>query len=194
MANSNRPFGLRPVGTLGSGGYQGAVRQFFVPSTDANAIYIGDTVKIAGSSGSVNAGDPSYPTAAIAAANDAVLGVCVGIIPTPADLTVNYRKASTAMYILVDCDPDTIYEAQGDATGVAAADIGLNAPITVTAGSTTTGISKSVIAGGSAAVTATLDVQLLALAPAVDNEAGAYSRVHVRLNLNQFKSGTTGIA
>lgn len=194
MANTNRPFGLRPIGTLGSACYTGKVQKFYVPATDVNAIYVGDTVKIAGSSGSLYAGDPSYPTAAIAAANDVVLGVMVGIEALPTNLAANYRIASTGMYIYVDTDPNTIYEAQSDSTGVAAADVGLNVPITVTAGSTTTGVSGSVLAGASVATTNSLDCQILRLAPNVDNEAGAYSKCHVRLNLNQYKTNTTGIA
>lgn len=191
MANSNRPFGLRPVGSLNAACYTGKVRQYFVPATDSNAIYIGDTVKLAGSSGSVNADDANYPTAAIAASGDAVIGVCVGVKPLPTDLTVGYRKASTAMYILVEVDPNTIYEIQGDSGTWAVGDVGYNATLTVTAGSTVTGRSASVAT--TPAATSTLDLQILGFSPASDNEIGAYSRLLVRLNDHQFINQTTGL-
>lgn len=192
MANTNKPFGLRPFQTLNASCYNGAVRKFYVPSTDATAIYIGDTVKIGGSSGSLYPTDAPHPTAAKAAAADVVLGVCVGIEPLFSDLSINYRKASTGMYIFVDTDPNTIYEIQSDATGVAAADVGLNADLSVVAGSTTTGQSNSVLTSPTAS--ATEDFLIVGLHPAVDNEAGAYARVLVRLNLNQYADDALGIA
>jgi hypothetical protein len=192
MANVNKPFGLRPVGTLGQAAYVGKVRKFYVPATDDSDIFIGDAVISGGTSGALYPGDPDYPTADIAAAGNTVLGVCVGIEPLYSDLTVNYRKASTGMYILVDTDPDTIYEIQSDATGVSAENINLNADLSVVAGDTTTGRSKSVLTGPAA--DATNDFLILGFAPDVDNDVSSapYVRVHVKLNLCQYANGATG--
>lgn len=194
MANANRPFGLRPVGTLRGGPYTGKVRKFYVPATDGTAIYIGDTVKIGGSAGSLYNDDVSYPTVAKAASGDVVIGVMVGIEPLPSDLSVNYRKASTGMYVFVDTDPDTIYEVQSDATGIAAASVHLNAEISVVAGSTVTGQSASVLTTPGA--DATHDLLVLGLSPAVDNDVSSapYCRALVRLNLNQYADDALGIA
>ena len=194
MANTNKPFGLRPHSTLNGGPYCCNVRQYLVPATDSTAIFIGDPVKLAGSEGVVNPDDAAYPTAAIATINDVVIGVCVGVIPSYGDLDINYRKLSTAMYILVDTDPQTVFEMQGDSATWAAGDVGNNASITFTAGSTTTGTSNMVVNQSTAATTATLDVQILGSAPFVDNDlVGAYPQLLVKLNNHQFVDGATGV-
>lgn len=195
MANTNKPFGLRPYGTLNGGPYSGNVRTYFVPATDATAIYIGDPVKLAGTEGTLNADDLPMPTATKAASTNVVIGVCVGVIPLPTDLTVLYRKASTAMYILVDTDPATIYAVQGDADTYDSADIGLNMNYTVSTGSTTTGVSNLVADQSSAATTNSLDLQVLGTVPLPNNDlTGGYPLLLVRLNLNQFANGATGIS
>ena len=192
MANSNRPYGFRYVGTLSDAPVNDVVKKYYVPSTDGTAIFIGDLVKIGGTAGQLNAGDAYYPTAAVAASADAVLGVCVGVEPLPTDLTINYRKASTGMYIFVNTDPDAIYSVQTDSTGAAVTDIGLNATVTVGSGSTTTGMSSSVIQGSTFAANAALDTLVVGYDPAPDNEAGAYARVLVKLNLHQFGTAIVG--
>lgn len=194
MANTNKPYGLRPVGTLGHACYCGKVQQFFVPADNSNAIFIGDTVILASNSDvqRVNADDAYYPEAAVGAAGSIVVGVCVGIIPAPADLTINYRKASTAMYILVDTDPMTVYSMQGDSTAFTVANAsGLNATITATGGSTTTGRSAFVLTNPQAS--ASEDLLIVGVDPAPDNEIGAYMRFLVKLNLHQYGPGVVRV-
>lgn len=194
MANSNKPFGLRPVGTLNGASWNGGVRKFYVPATDGNAIYVGDMVKLAGTEGSLYAGDPPVPTVAIAAANDVVVGVVVGVEPLYTDLSLNYRKASTGMYVMVCCDPQTVYEVQGDADTYAAADVGFNMTLTVAAGSAVTGYSASVADQSTAANTATLDLQVLGTVRSPDNDlTGGYPLLLVKLNNCQYVDGTTGL-
>ena len=192
MANSNKPFGFRAVGSNVGAQLNMAVRKYLVPATDGTAIYIGDPVKEAGSAGALYPDDSQYPTAAKAASGDVVCGVCVGIQPLYNDLTTNYRKASTAMYILVNTDPGTVYEAQGDSTVFAATDIGLNANFTASTGSATTGVSNATVGSGKN-TTATLDVKLLGFVPAADNEVGAYCRFLVMLNNHRFANQVAGV-
>jgi hypothetical protein len=193
MANTNKPFGLRPHSTLNGGPYSGNIRQYFVST--ATAIFIGDPVKLGGSEGSVNPDDAKYPTAVIGTIGDVMIGVCVGVIPVYGDLDINYRKASTDMYILVDTDPQTIFEVQGDVDTWAAADVGMNMSLAFTAGSTTTGTSNMVADQSTAAVTATHDLQILGSAPYVDNDlSGGYPQLLVKLNNHQFVDGATGIS
>jgi hypothetical protein len=98
------------------------------------------------------------------------------------------------MYIMVDVDPGTVFEVQGDATTWDGADVGLNASITFTAGSTTTGTSNMVLNQSTAATTATLDLQVIASAPYVNNDlSGGYPQLLVKLNNHQFVDGTTGV-
>lgn len=194
MANSDRPYGFRPVGTLGSAGYAGRIQKFYVPADNATAIFIGDTVVAAGTSDAqvLYPGDAYAPEAAVGAATSKVLGVCVGVEPLYSDLTINYRKASTAMYIYVDTDPNTIYSVQGDSTVWTVADVMCNATITATAGSTTTGRSKFVITAPTAdAAKGTL---ILNIDPDPQNEVGAYMKFLVKLNLHQFGTAIVGIS
>ena len=128
MANTAKPFGLRPHSTLNGGPYSGNVRQYCVPAADTTAIFIGDPVKLAGSEANVNPDDAKYPTATIGTINDVFIGICVGVIPSYGDLDINYRKASTLMYILVDTDPQTVFEIQGNSGVWDGDDVGLNAP------------------------------------------------------------------
>lgn len=194
MANANKPFGLRPYGSLNAASYNGNVRTYFVPATDSTAIFLGDTVKLGGTEGSLNPDDLPLPTATKAAAGDVVIGVCVGVIPLPDALSTLHRLASTAQYILVDTDPDTVYMIQGDADTYDSADIGLNMTLTVAAGSAVTGVSASVADQSTAATTNTLDLQILGSVPVVDNDlTGGYPLLLARLNLNQFANGATGI-
>jgi hypothetical protein len=194
MANSNKPFGLRPVGNLNGSPWNGGIRKFYVPSTDANAIYIGDMVKLAGTEGSLYPNDAPLPTVAIAAANDTVVGVMVGIEPIPTNLNLRHRAASTGMYVFVCVDPQTIYMVQGDADTYDAADVGFNMTLTVAAGSTVTGRSASVADQSTAANTATLDLQVLGTVPVLNNDlTGGYPLLLVKLNNCQYVDGTTGL-
>ena len=49
MANSDAPFGLRPVSTLTGGDYKGKVTTVSLAATYATNVFVGDAVKIAGS-------------------------------------------------------------------------------------------------------------------------------------------------
>ncbi len=179
MANSNRPFGLRPVGTLGQAGYVGKVRRFYVPADNSTAIFIGDTVVLATSSDAQRLyADDSYSAeVAIGSAGAVVAGVCVGIEPVWTDLSINYRKASTAMYIYVDVDPMTLYSMQGDSTVFTVAQVGLNATITATAGDTATGRSKFVLTNPQAS--ATEDLLIVDIDPVMNGIGKIQGQSHV---------------
>lgn len=197
MANSDAAFGLMPVAYLSGAPYNGAFNTYYIPSTDATAVYVGGLVKLAG--GADANGVPTV-TGNVSASN-AVVGVVVGFdqvtgVTTP-NLDITYRPASTAMYVRVADDPNLVFEVQedGDTTPIAAASVGLNATLTgFTSGSTVTGRSSIEIDSDTVAVTATLDVQVLRLAQRPDNVIGAYAKWLVRLNDHQYINQTTGIS
>lgn len=194
MANTNKPFGLKPYSTLSGSSRSGTVRMYYVPATDNTAIYVGSPVKLAGTEGSLNAGDFPVPTVTIATAGDALVGVMVGVVPIPTDLTLNYRKASTGMYVLVNTDPETIYLVQGDSDTYDAADVGFNMTLTVGTGVAATGVSNGVADQSTAANTATLDLQVLGTAPIPGNDlTGGYPLLLVKLNNYQYVDGATGL-
>ena len=194
MANTDKPYGFRPVGTLNAASYSGQIRKYYVPADNATAIFIGDIVVAASTSDAqaVYPQDVLYPEAAVGAATSKVLGVCVGIEPLYSDLSINYRKASTAMYIYVDVDPNTIYSVQGDSGAWTVADVMCNATITATAGDTATGRSKMVITAPTAdAAKGTL---IVGVDPDPNNVVGVYWKMLVRLSLHQFGTAIVGIS
>lgn len=188
MANSNTPFGLRPLRDAASGPHSGGLEMFYVPSSDGTALFIGDPVVKNGSSDTAG-----VPGAVRAAAGGPITGVVQGFVP---DGTINppgYRAASTAGYILVNTDLDTLYVIQDTAGTIAAADVGLNADLTLAAGSTYTKRSAVVLNAASKAATATLAVKIQGLAPIPGNEFGAYAKVLVKINSATEAQASAGV-
>lgn len=190
MANSNTPFGLRPVGTVSGGEWTGAVQKFAVDSSNAAAIYIGDAVIL-----------EDDGNCARAAAGSALLGVVVGVVvdnAVAATVHPGYLPASTAGNILVSVGPDVIYEIQEDSVGGAmvATNVGTNGDLVATAGSTTSGVSamtldsSDVIAND--ATPASAQLRVWALSPKVGNAVGTYAKWLVRINESQVTT-TTGL-
>jgi hypothetical protein len=189
MANSNRPFGFRWVGSLADGAVSGKVQKFY--TNHATAIFVGDLVKSEGTVGRVNPDDAYFPAVEIAASAAVALGVVVGFEPLPASPTLRYHTASTAQYVLVNVDPMALYCVQGDSTTWTIDDVGTNAAITNTTGDTTTGLSKFVLTGPTESAAAS--VLIINFEPTPDNAVGAYSRFIVKLNLNQYANAALGI-
>jgi|TARA_R110000868_G_scaffold20938_5_gene87783 hypothetical protein len=185
MANPNAPYGLKPLRERGGQPYSGAANTYYVPSTDATALFIGDPVILAGSSGNAQAGPESYPTVtrATAGATNRISGVVVGFQPTPALTPYGYRPASTAMNVLIADDPGLEFVIQVDSTGIADTQVGLNANLTSGSGSTATKQSGFILDGTTPDPDATYQLRILGLEPQINNEFGAYADVLVRLNL-----------
>lgn len=199
MANVNAPFGLRPVSSLSGQPYSGAVRTYSVPSGDGTAIYIGDAVKLVGTSQIIN-GSP-FADVAQAASGDVICGVVIGVMQDTRDSAI-YRLASTQRRLLVADDPNLVFEVQQTNSGTAlnANDIGLNTNLTVTAGSSVTGLSGSVITNAAEATTNTLDVKIVGMVDRPDNDIGTSvssgtvaSRFLVRINRHQYADQVAGV-
>jgi len=145
MANLDTPFGFKPVKNLNGSPWNGKVNVYYVPSTDATAIFKGDAVKSAGSADATG----KYPTVTQATAGAAVRGVVIGfgdnpnVMTNPDNPMRAYRPASTAMYAFVVDDPQVIFEVQEDSDGaaLAVAAVGLSTNFVVGSGSTATGKS-----------------------------------------------------
>jgi hypothetical protein len=192
MANVSRPVGLRPVRRIDGGGYQGQIETFHIPASDATAVFVGDIVKLAGS-----ADANGVATVARYAANtDLPIGVVVGFVVDPTNLNQpsQYRAASTARYVFVAVGPDVVYEVQATGTTVVA-DVGLNAGVTFTAGSSTTGQSGMELDATTKATTATLPLKILGWVqrPDVDIADGTSMKVNVLLNTANLGNGTAGV-
>jgi hypothetical protein len=193
MANTDTPFGFRPIRYLSGAPYNGACNKYYVPATDGSAIYVGDPVKLAGSGD-----DNGVPDVAVCAAGNRPVGIVVGVDPVEGQSAPNlsrlYRPASTAMYLWVADDPDLVFEIQEDSVGgdLAKTSLGLNIEFIAGSGSTTTGLSGFEIDSSTAATTNTLTCQVIRLARRPDNAIGANAVYEVRINLHQYRH-TTGV-
>ena len=173
MANIAAPKGFIPVRHTNGSPWNGVATPYLIPAADATAVFIGDPVKHAGSSGAAGLYVSGMNCEGMATASrdesgttgQGFVGVVVGFLPDPTNLALKHRSASTNRIALVCTDPTTIYEVQEDGvtTPIAAASVGLNCAITTTAGSTTTGVSAMVLTSVSVAVTATLPVKIIGL-------------------------------
>jgi hypothetical protein len=200
MANTNAPFGLRPVRYLSGAPWNGQVSRYLIPATDGTAYYIGDPVTLAGDAGAsgsyVNGVyTAGMPTVSIGIAGATCVGVIVGFEVNPASLDKVYRPASTAVVALVADDPNIVFHLQEINSGTAwtSAEIGLNANFVAATGSTVTGYSAYVGDNSTEATTSTLNVKLLRLAPIETNDYGVAAIWEVLLNNHAFRAGVTGV-
>ena len=205
MPNTSKITGFRPVKSAVGGAMQGQGNVYAVAAGDATALFVGDPVKLDGSSDS-----NGIATVTKATQGAAVLGVVVGVIPAKLDPvsgkmttgsttldTPQYRAASTAAFVIVNDDPTQVYEVEA-VTGAnasysfLAADVGLNADLSTVAGSTTTGNSAAALDMSTKATTATLQFKILGTVQRVDNEpTGNATKVLVKIN-NATLGGGTG--
>lgn len=191
MANNDNARGLSLARSQGASAHTGGVNRYYVPATDATAIYVGGLVKLAGSADAE--GVPSVT--GNVSAGDTVVGVVVATEAITQDSTT-YRAASTERYVMVADDPNELFEIQEDSDGGAltADSVGLNASVTgATGGSTFTGRSTMELDSSTAATTATLDLSIHRLVRRGDNEIGNFAKWLVRLNNHQYKDQTTGV-
>jgi hypothetical protein len=193
MANANAAFGFRPVNMDGAA-YSGATVRAVFDTAATAAAFVGDAVKIAGTS--IN----GYPTVAQAAAGDPVLGVVTSFEANPVALEDQYRKAATQRFCqIVPVAGDKYFEVQSDddTTALAITDVGNNAAFIVGSGSTVTGYSGMELDSSGATTTSTLDLQIVALVDRADNllaDTGSTNKnAIVRFNDPQNKPFRTGV-
>lgn len=167
MANINAPNGFMPIGRLG-GQCGFSVNSY--PKTAA-IIYQGDLVLPAATGDVVAAG---------------ATGLYMG--------TAMHYAAAAATEILICEDHDALFVAQATgATGLAAADMNLNANASFGSGSTTTLMSGHGVSDSTEAVTGTLDLKLIRKLPVNSNEWGAYVRVVVKFNKHRLGNQVEGL-
>jgi len=187
MANVNTPFGLKPLRDARSGQETGGLEMFYHPASDGTALYIGDPVV---KNGSADAAGVAGVVRAVAAGP--ITGVVQGFVPDGTTNQNGYGAASTAYYVLVATDPSEMFVIQEDG-GLAAADIGLNANLTVGAGNAYSKRSGFKLDAATKAATATLAVKIMGLAPIPGNDFGAYNKILVMLNNTTEISGAAGV-
>jgi hypothetical protein len=188
MANTDKAFGLRPLGNLSA---TGAQKQYGyeIADSQAGAIYQGDLVTI------VN----GYVVKFVPATHAAALGVfngCFYIDPTTGKPTwKNYYPGSvniTEGEIVADVldDPSQLFIIQAD-EDIEKADIGKNADVIGTGGSTTTGVSSMELDSSTIADTAALNLKIVGLWNVPGNAFGDFAVVVVKINEHLY--GSTGV-
>jgi hypothetical protein len=183
MANTDTPFGFKPVKHLNGSPWNGKANVYYIPSTDNTAVFVGDAVKGAGAADTTG----KYPTVTQATAGAAVIGVVIGFGDNPYTMTHpdspnrSYRPAATAMYAFVVDDPQVIFEVQedSDANSITAAMVGLSTNFVVGSGSTTTGRSAMELDSSDTATDTAGNCRILRLANREDNELGNYAKWEV---------------
>ena len=197
MANADKPFGLRYVGSVSTAEMNGKVRIYDVDSSNSAPIGIGDPVTLE-ADGNVTR----------AAAGGVILGVCVGkaVVPdgnefgfgtTPhAELNLQQKHvpASTAAQVKVLVDDNALYEVQEDSVGGALAltAIGANADLTGTAPGSTTGLSTQELDSNTLTNAASAQVRIVGFVKAPDNEVGDNARWIVKIHESHLAQ-TNGI-
>lgn len=191
MANTDTPFGLRPVRDLNGAPYNGAVETYSTAAGDATAIFIGDPVILSGTSQTIDG--VIYRDVDQAATGDVIAGVVVGFGAATRD-SLTYRAASTQRLVRV-APPNLVYEIQevSGGTPLTANDIGLNANFVVGSGSTVTGYSGVELNNATEATTNTLDLQIVDFVNRADNEIGEHAKWLVRINRSQRANQVAGI-
>lgn len=189
MANTSTPNGLVPRFMLDGSPYNGATVRCVIPSGDGTATFIGDAVKLSGTS------IGGYPTVIQAAAGNEVFGVVTSFEFDPTDLSKQYRAASTQRYCRVVPALDVIFEVQEDAVGGALAitAVGEMADIVVGSGSTSSGLSGMQLDSSTSSSSAAT-LQILGFVDRADNEpASANAKVLVRIAESSLRGDPTGV-
>ena len=189
MANTDKAFGFRPIGNLSA---TGAQKQYGYEIADnqAGTIFQGDLVAL--SAGFITRFLPATHTAAVGVFNG-----CNYIDPTTGKPTFkNFSPGSvniTSGKIIADVidDPSQLFLVQCDA-GFVAADVGKNADVIGTGGSTTTGVSTMELNSSTLATTAALNLKTVGLYNVPSNEYGSFAVVVVKINEHVY--GSAGVA
>jgi hypothetical protein len=203
MGNLNRPFGLRFVKMLTGDAANVSIRRYRLPASETDAVFLGDPVMRMTSSSqlatpNLNQVDGlEYVERAAGADNQMILGVVVGFAYDPTNLASNYCAGTVERDVFVCDDPNAIFEIQSDVTGIAYTDLGKNCLMTVTAGSTTTGVSKCVATGPAADASYPLLIMGFSRDPKNDITSAAYVKILVKINnhqlVNVYGSGALGV-
>lgn len=178
------------IGTESNGAVDGKLKTFKVDAAHSGVLGPGDLVVITGTAAADGTAEVDTGVA-----NTANTGVINAVRPNFAgeSLSITHLPATTAGEVEVNVDAFALYEVPVSNGPLVVAEVGLNAPAVVTAGTVTGSVftSNMGVNATGAATTATLPLTIVALK---EDEAGVLgNRAVVRLNATQSKAGGTGI-
>lgn len=205
MPNNDTPFGLRPVRHRNGAAYNGAVNYYYVPASDAAALFTGDPVTKTGASNTAEITAPgaghfqvgTLPEVAVTVpgASNRITGVVVGVCADPDGLGRTYKPASTQAVVAVCDDPDIIFEIQANGT-IAPDQMGLNALLVADqGGSTSSGLSGFELDAAAPATTVGFQLNMIRAVNREDNAIGEnFGKIEVRINQHsESNSAVAGV-
>lgn len=202
--------GLIPARHFDGSVWNGSANIYYVPSTYATALFIGDPVDVISGSNDAN----GLPAVQLASVGSPMIGSVVGIVsggggPGTGNYTIAvtrdlpiYHPASTNQYILVSDDPTLLYSIQDDASTQARAAnqwSGRNANLVSGSGSTTTGYSGWQLAASTVNTTNTLDLKIIRPLDTPNNTVSNVANTNgnaqwlVKLNNYRFANQIAGV-
>ena len=194
MANKDAPFGLRPVGELGSEIQNGGTSKYLITSNDTQAIYKGDLVKLE-STGYITKTDNSDAVASIGVFNGCFYNDPTTQKPTwknyyPGSITPTVGEIEAFVYD----DPNKLFLIQGNGI-IAQSSVGRNADIVAAAGSTINGQSKTEMSSTTASAGATAQLRIIRICEDPDNSDISATDANwiVRINEHQYYNDGLGV-
>lgn len=178
-------------GTESNGSIDGKQKEYAVDAGHAGVLGSGDLVLITGDGSATGVSEVDVGTA-----NAANTGVISAVLPNISGeaLSITHLAASTAGNVLVNVDDQALYKVPVSNGPLVVANVGLNAPAVVTAGTVTGSMFTSNMGVNATGVdtTSTLPLRIVAL---LEDEDGVLGNVAlVRMNETTSKLGATGIA
>lgn len=200
MANKDARFGLTPIKHRNGAPYNGATRTYFVPSTYAVALFVGDPVIKTGTANTTAVEGHNIATLpeinkATAGDGNALTGVIVSFGANGNNQDITHNPASTERIVNVADDPDLLFIIQADAGGtLTAADVGQNANVIFThAGSTSTGQSGVELDASATAADQSNQLTIQRLFDVEGNTVDSFGIWEVKINQHTETANTIGI-
>jgi hypothetical protein len=177
------PYGLVPINLIGGQVFASATRQIPIATNSSTAIYFGDVVKL-NSSGTLD-----KDTGTNSATPVGVFLGCSYTDPTYGKTFRQYYAGTTNItdvVAYVQDDPDALFKVAVVSSGttisyVTRANVGENAVLVQTAGSTITGDSK-VAVSSTTGTTSTWPIRIIDVIPETQSSSGSYTEVVVKWN------------
>ena len=194
MANKDAPFGLRPVGELGSEIQNGGTSKYLITSGDGQAIYKGDLVKLE-ATGYITKTDNSDAVASIGVFNGCFYNDPTTQKPTwknyyPGSITPTVGEIEAFVYD----DPNKLFLIQGNGI-IAQSSVGRNSNIVYAAGSTINGQSKTEMNSTTESAGVTGQLRIIRICEDPDNSDIATTDANwvVRINEHQYYNNGLGV-
>ena len=190
MANSNNPFGMRPLGNLSATGAQKQYSYLIKEDYNTN-IFQGDLVRIVG--GYIQR---------LSGADQTAVGVFNGLFyndpvtgkPTWSNKFIPNAAFTEDLQAEIIDDPSQLFVIQADSQDIVQADVGENVGVAYNTGSVTTGQSAMTTTGAPATAQGNT-LKIVGLYSEPGNTLGAYAKLVVKINNHSYGSlGVTGVA